>query len=320
MNNLDAINLELLRTFVVAASHRTFGEAARVRGVSVSAISQQVKQLERQSGLHLFERLGRRVRPTREGAVLAETLRLSLSQVATALDEAAGAGRRLAGRVVVGGPRTFGQHFVLPRLSRLLAEHPGLRVDQLFDVPSALEPKLLDGVLDFAVLGRPAELPGLETVPLERETFVCVATPGLLERLGPGRDARALAGWPWLVFDRDLPMHGPWWKAAFGQPPPLPERVVSATASLEQLQAMAEAGLGAVVLPDYLLTRALAAKALRVVEPASSSGRSARPAHNTLFLAARRGAPPTARTEAVREALLRPLQPPTPRRALSRPR
>ncbi|MBX7098716.1 MAG: LysR family transcriptional regulator [Myxococcaceae bacterium] len=304
MNNLDAINLELLRTFVVAAAHRTFGEAARARGVSVSAISQQVKQLEAQTRLALFERLGRRVRLTREGAALAEVLRTHLGQVAAALEEASGAVQRLAGLVTVGGPRTFGGHFVLPRLAPLLREHPGLRVDQVFDVPSALEPRLLDGALDFAVLGRPAQLPGLETEALAQETFVCVTAPALLRRLQGGRDEAALLGWPWLIFDRDLPMHASWWKAAFGRPAPPPARVVSATASLEQLQALAEAGLGAVVLPDYLVAPALASGALALVEPRASGARPPRPARNTLFLSWRRGAPASARTDAVRAALL----------------
>ena len=78
--------------------------------------------------------------------------------------------------------------------------------------------------------------------------------------------------------------------------------LAAAVASLEHLQAFAEAGLGAVVLPDYLLGPALAERRLVRVHP-STPGR-ARVATNTLFLVARRGVPLTARLTAVRQALL----------------
>lgn len=303
LNSLDSVNLELLRTFVVASTSPTFAEAARARGVSVSAISQQVKALEGQVGLLLFERIGRRVRLTPEGKRLAEALQVHLAGVADALDEATGAGTRLAGVVTLGGPRTFGAHFVTPRLVSLLRRTPGLRVDQQFDVPSVLERRLLEGQLDFAILARPADALGLEVAALAMETFLAVAAPALLARLPRGRDEAALRTWPWLVFDRDLPMHGPWWSASFGRQAPMPQTVVAAVAGLESLQQLAEAGLGAVVLPDYLVAPALKSGRLVVVTPASSGPRRPRPATNTLFLAWRRGAPVTARADAVRRSL-----------------
>lgn len=306
LNTLDSVNLELLRTFVVAASTPTFQAASRVRAVSVSAISQQVKALEGQLGVALFERLGRRVRLTPEGARLSEVVSHHLGQVAQALEEATGARQRVTGLVTVGGPRTFGAHFVTPRLASLLKSTPGLRVDQHFDVPSVLERQLVDGQLDFAVLARPAEALGLEVAPLSTETFLAVAAPGLVARLGRARDEAALQSWPWLVFDRDLPMHAPWWRASFGRAASMPSHLVAAVAGLEPLKLLAEQGLGAVVLPDYLVGPSVARGRLVEVVPASSRARKARPAHNTLFLAWRRSAPQTARLDVVRRALLTP--------------
>lgn len=305
-NTLDAVNLELLRTFVVAAAGPTFAEAARTRGISVSAISQQVKALETQLGLLLFERIGRRVRLTPEGRRLADAVQVQLGAVAEVLAEVTGAGSRLEGRVVLGGPRTFGAHFVTPRLVALLRRTPGLHVDQQFEVPSVLERRLLDGALDFAILSRPAGVPGLEVAPMATETFLAVVSAALLSRLGPARDEAALKRWPWLVFDQDLPMHTNWWRASFGRPAAHPEVVAASLASLEHLQAFAEAGLGVVVLPDYLVADALTRRRLVRVE-AGPAGRPPRPARNTLLLAWRRGAPASRRALAVKEALLQSL-------------
>ncbi|MBL8940680.1 MAG: LysR family transcriptional regulator [Archangium sp.] len=305
LNNIDRLNLELLRTFAVAARAPTFAAASRIRGVTVSAISQQVKTLEAQLGLALFERRGRRVTLTSAGLALSNELETHLGQLALALERATNAHSKVEGLVTLGGPRTFGGFYVLPRLTKLLRERPGLRVDQRFEVPSVLERQLVDGALDLAVLSRPPEAAGLETTVLTTETFVAVAAPALLRRLPAARTEAALREWPWLAFDSDLAMHAPWWRASFGRAATPPRRLVAAVASLEHLQAFAEAALGAVVLPDYLVGPALSARRLVRVYP-SAPGRAAREATNTLFLVSRRGAPPTARLLAVREALRSP--------------
>lgn len=303
LNSLDRLNLELLRTFSVAARAPTFAAASRVRGVTVSAISQQVKSLEGQLGLALFERRGRRVTLTSAGLALSNELETHLGQLALALERATNAHARVEGLVTLGGPRTFGGFYVLPRLTKLLRERPGLRVDQRFEVPSVLEKQLVDGALDLAVMSRPPEAPGLDATVLTTETFVAVAAPSLLKRLPVARTEAALREWPWLAFDADLAMHAPWWRASFGRAAVPPKRLVAAAASLEHLQAFAEAGIGAVVLPDYLVGSALTARRLVHVHP-STPGRTPRAATNTLFLVSRRGAPLTARLLAVRRALL----------------
>lgn len=302
LNTLDALNLELLRTFMVASRTRTFAEAGRLRSVTVSAVSQQVKALEGQLGLQLFERLGRRVKLTPAGRALSLEVSEQLTRLGESIDRARQAHVRVAGTVVLGGPRTFGAYWVTPRLIALARKEPALRVDQRFDVPSSLERQLLDGSVDLAILGRPAEVTGLETVTLTTETFVAVAAPSLLQRLGPARTEAALAAWPWLAFDSDLPMHGPWWRASFGRRARVPSTLVAMIASLEQLEAFATAGLGAVVLPSYVVQASLRAKRLGLVVPKSAT-RVPRAAHNPLFLAWRRSSVMSARVAAVRAAL-----------------
>jgi DNA-binding transcriptional LysR family regulator len=302
LNILDRLNLELLRTFSVAARAPSFAAASRVRGVTVSAISQQVKALEAQLGLDLFERLGRRVRLTPEARALALEVDTHLGHLEQALARVTRAHVSIEGLVTLGGPRTFGGHFVLPRLVRLLRARPALRVDLRFDVPSALERQLIDGALDLAIMGRPTEIAGLESAVLATETFVAIVAPSLRKALPPGLTEQALAEWPWLIFDEDLAMHAPWWRSSFGRRPKTPKSVVAAVGSLEQLQSLAEAGLGAAVLPRYLVEGAVAAGRLIQVTPVNPA-RAPRRATNTLFLAWRRGAPLTARVRAVRDSL-----------------
>jgi DNA-binding transcriptional LysR family regulator len=292
------INYELLRTFVSTGRARTFAEASAARRVTPSAISQQLKILEAQLGTPLFERVGRRARLTLEGRQLLNRLGEPLDQIAAALGATGELARAPVGTVRIGSPRTFGSHWLRPRLPALLREHPGLQLTVEFDVPSVLERKVADGALDFAILVRPSELPGITSQPLATETFMAVAARGGVEAKRRPRSLEDFANLRYLVFDRDLPMHAHWWRASFGRKAALPEQVVCEVASLEELLALVEARAGVAVLPDYHVAAAIRAR--RVIELTAPG---ARPARNAISLCWRATAVPTARFVAVRKGL-----------------
>jgi DNA-binding transcriptional LysR family regulator len=301
VNRGRGVDYELLRTFVAAATARTFGEAARQRFVSVSAISQQVRTLEGQLGVPLFERRGRRVRVSEAGQALLAVLRPELTRIEEALEAVGESHGAVRGAVALGAPRTFARHWLRPRLPPLLAGNPELRVTVRFDVPSRLERALAEGGLDLALLARAPELPGITAQPVATETFLAVAAPAYLARRGTPRGQAEFAAHRYLVFDGDLAMHAPWWRACFGGRARLPRDVVCEVASQEELQALAEAAVGIAVLPDYQVADALRAGLLRALAPPR-----ARPARNTIHLAWRKGAIETARLRAARDALAGP--------------
>ena len=296
---LNNLNLERLQTFVVAAQAATFAEAARQRGVSVSAVSQQVRGLEAQLGERLFERVGRRVRLTAEGRALLDAAARHLGELDEAVRRLSRARTEVEGLVSVGSPRTFGEAWLVPRLPPLLAAHPGLTIKVDLQVPSVLERRLAEGALDLAILVRPTEQAGLVGRVLAQERFVAVAAPRLIAKWGPAVSEAMLAELRWLIFDRDRPMHEWWWRATFGHRAP-PTAVVAEVPSLEVLAGLAEQAVGPVVLPDYLVAPQLAGGRLAVVPVAPR-----RPAVNSLFLAWRRSVVETARLVAVKAALSR---------------
>lgn len=295
------INQELLRTFVIAAGSATFGEAARRRHVTKSAISQQIKALEAQLGLPLFERVGRHARLTEAGRGLAQTLGRCLQDIDDALEAAVAGSRGVEGEIRIGAPRPFCRAWLRPRLARLLAEHPGLRATVAFGSPTELERGLVERALDLAVLVREAELPGVETAHVFTETFAAYASPWYLRARGRPTTAEGFSTHRLIVFDDDLPMHAPWWRATFGPRAARRGEIVARVASLDEMLALAEAGLGIAVLPSYFAAESLARG--RVVELQVPTRRA--PARNRIHLAWRRSAVPTARLETVREGLLR---------------
>lgn len=283
------VSWELLRTFVAVTEARTFGDAADMLGVTVSAISQQIKSLEAQLSLPLFERVGRNARLTPDGKQLAERLKPLQQNILQALDELHQRHNLVEGELAVGSPRTFGAKWLRPRLQKLLKAHPQLCVTVAFDVPSVLEARLLEGALDICILVRPTELPGLVSKPIATETFIAVCSPGYF------REVRELENARYIVFDDDLPMHQVWWRAQFGRKSQLRPRIAAKVASLDEMRALAESGLGIAILPDYFVADMRGLAHIKT---------SASPAKNTLFLCWRASQVETARFLAVREALI----------------
>lgn len=291
------MDLDLLRTFVVAEETPTLGVAAKKLHVTKSAVSQKLKALEARLGVKLFEKVGRNVRPTEAARALASSLRSAFALVDDAVETARDESGAIGGEVRVGAPRPFTASVLRPRIAKLLASHPDIVLDLSFGTPTELEARLLAGELDLAVLAREPESGRVTTTALFVETFQAVASPRYLERRGTPRALEDWDGHRLVVFDRDLPMHAAFWRAAYGRAA-MRGTIACRVASLDELRALAEAGVGIAVLPDYFVEEAVSRGKLVAL-------RTAKNARNALVLAARSNAVHPARVRVVHEALSR---------------
>ncbi|RYJ01090.1 MAG: LysR family transcriptional regulator, partial [Actinomycetales bacterium] len=139
------MELRHLRSFAVLAEERHFGRAAARLHIAQPALSQQVKQLERELGVPLFTRTTRRVELTEAGARFVEHARTVLGDVARAEDDMALVASGRAGRVSVGfiGTATYD---VLPRVAReVRAALPDVELELRGEL---LSPELVAGLAD----------------------------------------------------------------------------------------------------------------------------------------------------------------------------
>jgi LysR family glycine cleavage system transcriptional activator len=169
--------LSALRAFEAAARHLSFREAGQELCVTHSAISHQVKELERELGGPLFWRRGRRVELTEAGAMLFPVLRDAFARIGEAtayLRHRSGSGE-LTMQVYV----TVASRWLLPRLHRFEAANPELRLRLStshrswdFDAEDA----------DVGMLYREPPLePDLVYWPLFCAQLIAVANPGLAQ-------------------------------------------------------------------------------------------------------------------------------------------
>jgi LysR family glycine cleavage system transcriptional activator len=168
--------LEALRVFEAAARRLSFAAAAEELHLTASAVSHRIKALEEQLGLTLFQRLTRKVSLTPAGRAYA-------AAVADALAILREATRRLGDEanrpLTVSVTPLFGARWLLPRLSRFEAAHPGLTVRLIST--SRLANFTTDGV-DCAVRFGRGAWPGLAAHRLMSLDFVPVCAPSLVKQ------------------------------------------------------------------------------------------------------------------------------------------
>lgn len=163
-----------LRYFLAVADALHFTKAAEGLPVSQPALSAQIKQLEQEVGVPLFDRVGRSVQLTRAGSIFREHARralreIELAQVAIAEEE--GLQR---GTLTVGVVQTVNAYLVPEIVGRFSTLHPNmaLRLDELSGPD--IEAGVSSGLLDVGIGFVPVVSDHLEAQPLFEEDFVLV--------------------------------------------------------------------------------------------------------------------------------------------------
>jgi len=173
--------LRLLRAFCLAARHSSFKAAADRLALTPSAVSHQVKELEEQLGVTLFERRTRAVVLTPVGRQLLEDLEPALDALAAAVARTArGAGARRQLTVVM--PPFFASELFAPRLSNFHEQHPN--IDLHVDT-SQPRPEQHRGYSDLSILlaSMPPTGPDIEAVRLLPLQLVAVASRSVADSM-----------------------------------------------------------------------------------------------------------------------------------------
>jgi LysR family glycine cleavage system transcriptional activator len=228
--NLRLPPMQALRAFEAAAREKSLTRAATALHVTHGAISHQIKALEEDLGVQLFERAGRGIRLTDEGERFAARVRAAFGELAAGVQELGE--RANPRRVRVSATPSFAARWLLPRIGRFNAAHPGLDLDINANINVV---DLARDDVDLAIRYGMGQWPGVVADFLTDDSFFPVCSPRIAG--GAPRRLEDLARYPLLRTDDEFWM--PWFNAV-GLDIREPERGTSFNDSSHLMQAAIE--------------------------------------------------------------------------------
>ncbi|WP_299989642.1 LysR family transcriptional regulator [uncultured Ruegeria sp.] len=151
----------------------TTAAAARQLGLSQSAVSRSIGNLESRLGKMLFERDAGRLRPTQE----AVRLNMRLDPLFEALDRIDGPGEAVQETLRLVAPPSYAHRYIVSLIASFLRANPGFFVNLEVTTSELVTLGILENRFDLAVTGVEQSRAGIKLIPFRVSPAVCVMRP-----------------------------------------------------------------------------------------------------------------------------------------------
>ncbi len=253
------LSLRGLRTFCAAARHASFRLAAEDLFITASAVSHQIKRLEDELRVRLFDRNGRGLKLTPAG----ESLKAGIDPLIRQLDEVAGRFREQYQRrsLRISVQPFFASELFVPRLGEFTTRHPQVDVTVDTSDESLLKHPAAADVSIRLFRSPPAELGADRIFPLR---LVAACAPDLAEQIGPGPTGTR-EPFP-LILHASRPEAWRRWVESAEIEVPTPTKLISLDTMSAAVRA-AEQGLGVALVPVPMSDSRFASRTLVKLYP-----------------------------------------------------
>ncbi|MDU4094481.1 MAG: LysR family transcriptional regulator [Pantoea sp.] len=164
--------LRQLRVFVAVAQYGSFSQAGQMIGLSQSAVSHSIKELEAEMGIRLLDRTTREVMLTGAGQQLAKRLEGLLEELNATLLDARSFGQQRSGTVRVAASQTISAHLMPQCLAASQLHYPEIKVT-LRDRPQQwVLQSVRDAEVDFGIVVGPLTAGEFASQPILDEPFL----------------------------------------------------------------------------------------------------------------------------------------------------
>ncbi|WP_416982483.1 LysR family transcriptional regulator [Streptomyces sp. T028] len=171
------MDLKQLKALVTVAEVGSVTRAAELLHLVQPAVTRQIRTLEEELGVALFDRTRQGMRPTEAGTAMVERARRALNELERARAEVQPAPGAVTGIVTAGLLESTSDLLAEPLVSTLAKEHPGVDLRLMTGYSGHLQRWLDDGDLDLTLLYDLDSTPSLNARPLVRERLWVVAPP-----------------------------------------------------------------------------------------------------------------------------------------------
>ena len=262
-------NFERLKVFHTLYCHGSIQRAADAMGITRSAVSQSLKNLEHELGTKLVIRTSKKFLCTEEGEHLFKTVDPFISDLRTALESLDAGKNNLSGLLRVGAPLEFGSEQLTKIIGEFRRKFPDIIFELILAIPIRQLELLCAGKIDIAFIDNGDIHAQNFPVVIQKfiqEEFVMVAHPNLLKATKIEKvDFQTLSKMPIVDYLPHAPVARMWFRHHFSREP----KHLPVAFSAESVRAVLNAiscGIGIGIVPDRLLVGTFAQ--LTIIETA----------------------------------------------------
>ena len=241
-----------LKIFHAVAEAGSFTSATVVLNISQSAISRQIQSLEEDLKVKLFERHARGLALTENGEYLYKTAHEVISKLKDVETSLADKKNKPSGKLTITTVRSFGTHWLTPRIQEFMSLHPEIEVELIFD------DKELDLSTRQADIGifmrRPKQLNYIQKKLIDINYHI-YGSNRYLEKYGMPKTIVDLNKHRFISFGKGAPspVYNPDWALKIGMKDNKKRKSIMKVNSVMGLLLAVESGVGLAALPDYLV-------------------------------------------------------------------
>lgn len=171
------MNIKQLEIFLLIARIRNFTRAAAQLGMSQPAVSSQIKSLEEELNITLFERADKKVVLTEAGRLLfpiAMQMMRQYNKIKASIDDL----REVkAGHLMLGATSVPGEWLLPPVIGGFREQYPGITVSQYIGGSTQVTEWLKKQEVEIGILGAPVKAEGVECMPWTTDRMVIITPP-----------------------------------------------------------------------------------------------------------------------------------------------
>ncbi len=166
------MELRHLRYFAALAGQLSFTRAAEKVHITQSTLSHQIKQLEDEIGLRLFDRIGKRIVMTEAGEMLLGSVTKALREIDDGLHAVKGVAAPISGTIRVGATHTFSINIIPSCIAAFHEQQPAIGVELTELAAGAIEDALVAEQIELGIAYYPKNHAELFFEPLYIEDMM----------------------------------------------------------------------------------------------------------------------------------------------------
>lgn len=164
-----------LRVFYSVATFSSFTKAAEEMFITQPAVTKNIKELESELGIRLFNRISNKITLTEAGKLLLHYTEHVLTLDKKFMFDLGVLKQKFSGDLKLGASTTIGQYVLPPILAKFKIEQPEMELSLLNDNTQRIETALIEKVLDLGIVEGNSKNSQLKYIPFIKDEIVAIA-------------------------------------------------------------------------------------------------------------------------------------------------